>query len=960
MLAEQIKDPSLSFWLSAAAGTGKTYQLSKRAVELLLGGAEPDKLLCLTYTRNAAAEMRNRIFAELGERANRSETAEKRRQATELLINCIEAGGSFRVMTIHSFCEELLRRFPLEADIEEGFEVADDDQTAILERRAFAHLLQTRGNRETINCLKALAVKTKEFGSLKELIKRAAEHPRSPAAKPPKNANEDLSAALAYVTGQFVRYFEEEKRNAGCLSFDDLINKTAVLLERENSASWVNYKLDGGIEHILIDEAQDTSPDQWRVIEAIADDFFSGEGARERPRSVFVVGDEKQSIYSFQGANPDIFKSVKEKFRRAVGDSWREESLRENRRSSKEILRLVDEVFADGNLAKAIHGDGHLRHYAAEENGKNPTLIEVTSPFTSAESSAGQKASNRLAEYIGDKVAGIVRSHLVEPGEVMILLQRRSDLMEPIVAALRRRGVKTFGDHKKPMAEHLCVMDLMALGRFCFFPEDDYNLACLLKSPLADPKNGLGINESDLWRLRNSQQTHLWQALQADKKMEPQLQFLKNRRAKAGEMPPFEFYTDALKDGGENRLLRYVSDAERQTINGFLAKALDYEQLRPPDPSLLGFLNWLNLGEQKLPGHESGKESEFVRVMTVHGAKGLEASVVILADAFGGELIDNKSTQRRLFIDPQTSQLIYAPSGDKRKKAETEPLLKQKQLAAWEENQRLLYVALTRAKNRILICGVEKRTSDLSRDWYRAILAGANRIPTIKKAQDEPKSGETVRALKSGDLQPLAAPEKKERESPLLHGWLTKARKTLPADKKRKRPPFRYPSPPGEKIGARVRGSYLHKLFQFLPQIAKKRRLSAALSLAASYRLSRAEAEKGYNRATRIMTKFPALFGGNSKAEVDFILKEGDGWRIGRIDRLLVKPGLVELVDFKSGSREYLPHYLAQMDFYRQAANERWGRTVKTYILWTDDEPEMMEIFCENERTTSEKGRATG
>ena len=941
-LRERISEPSLSFWVSASAGTGKTYQLTQRAVGLLLKRCDPEKLLCLTHTRNAAAQMRERIFAELAA-LTKTGSDKERRRATHLLIDCIEAGNGLRVMTIHSFCEELLQRFPLEAGVSERFEVADDAQAQMLERQTLNRLIAERRGDETLkNCLDLLVRKNKNFKDLKGLIRAALEYPFEPI-KPPKDAQEEEknSYALAYVAKRFREQFERQKRLNGVLTFEDLIDKATELLEKDNGLSWVNYKLDSRIEHILLDEAQDTSPKQWRVVRALAGDFFSGEGARDAKRSIFVVGDEKQSIYGFQGADLAELGRIRLALRREAGERWREESLTENRRSPSAILSFVDGVFGEAKLAAAISSEGEIKHSAAKGNANNPAVIEIEEPFAKNDGQASEPEW-RLADHIATKVKKLLDAKLAVPEEIMILLQERGKLMDPITFALKKQGIKVLSDDNKPIHEHLCIMDLAAVGRFCLYPNDDYNLACLLKSPLLD---GSGINEETLWRLLYRRRGSLWRAVREDEALAKQIALLTEYLAIGGRLPPFEFYMRVLGGGGENRLLANVSEAERETVNIFINKALSFEKLMPTNPSLIGFLDWLQETEQLPPSSEGSSQQGFVRVTTVHRAKGLEAAVVILADA--AKL--HKAHQARVLFAAGEKRLLYAHKKGDWDERFTE-LAAKKEENEVKERQRLLYVAFTRSKNRLIITGSlparEAKKNPPFPSWHCSALTA------VKSEAEETRRGSHHQGCNQGDsIYRLAIGEMPRKtaaelvQSPgELPNWAEPPSSPPASGKNGDGLPTKrglglpQASPLAEESQAKQLGKYIHKLLEVLPETPEEQRREVAEQLMTSHHLSDEEFASCYGRAISIIKRFAWIFAGeNSTAEREFILKHEGRWRRGRIDRLVVATEGVTVVDFKSGSRKHLPNYLEQLHFYHAAIKHTWGGRVRSGILWTDE-----------------------
>ena len=898
-----VKDPTRTIWLSANAGCGKTYQLTERAVGLLLQGIEPHKLLCLTYTRIAASEMRRRIFARLAELAKQAATSQQGNLARDILISCIEAGNNFKVMTIHSFCQELLKRFPIEAGVAEHFEVADEVVTTLLHRKTFYKLiLKRQQNPKLDGALQQLVRLSKDITDLRQTITKALEHP------PPSDPTTHEEKALCLVVDQFKQLFEEEKRQAAVLTYGDLIAKTVQLLEQQNGLSWVNYKLDSSIDHILVDEAQDTSPDQWRVILALCGDFFSGVGTTEQPRSLFVVGDEKQSIYSFQGADLKAFHRVKKYLKTEAGERWLEYELTTNRRSPKELLGLVDKVFASKLMREAITQAPEMTHKAHRIS--EPCIVELKE-FVSQPNSIEQE------EAIATRVENLITTGIAKPEEVMILLRKRGSssygnkipIMERIISALKRRGIKVLSSDNRPLIQHLNVMDLMAVAKFCLYPSDDYNLACLLKSPLL----GAPLTEAELFELASKREKKpLWDMLKTDPKYKPQTQLLAKFKGVASYLAPFEFYMQVLNIQGEKRLLSYISEAERETVNVFLHKTLAYEKIAEGAISLNGFLTWLEETEQQPPKAETAAEKGSVRIMTVHSAKGLEAPFVIIADAHKGK----NRAKDKIFFNHQSQTFNYIPLGEE--DSSQEEVVTENALSQAEEEQRLLYVALTRSRNYLMLCGEKPKYPPKGSfpSWYSS----------VEKAMDKNS------IIQSGKLAPTK-PEIAPSAAPTPPSWLNPPVSTKTTPQQSPATPEKVQSPLDESVRAIDKGIFIHKLLEVLPTV-KGFTPQIAQRLARSYLMDATQAEKCYATACDIVAKYPEFFGANSIAEQELLFEDA----IWRIDRLLVEPDKVTIIDFKSGSKRLLPKYKEQLNNYRKVVKAKWqDRTVTGGILWTDE-----------------------
>ena len=459
---------------------------------------------------------------------------------------------------------------------------------------------------------------------------------------------EATMALLRLGSDVLARYSDAKARNAA-LDFEDLVGRAAGLLGSSEAVDWVLYKLDGGLDHILVDEAQDTSPAQWDVIRALAEEFFSGSGARDVARTLFAVGDEKQSIYSFQGAAPTMFARMGEAFEQQAsraGLQLRRVPLTLSFRSVEPLLAAVDGVFADrartpGLTAVATpiqhvaHRVGHagLIEIWETEKAEDTTPVEPWSPLAEATASSPVV---RLAARIAQTIDGWLKSgemlasenRPIRAGDVLVLVRKRTPFAPAMISALKARGIKVAGADRLILTDQIAVQDLMALGDFLCLPEDDLALASVLKSPL------FGFDDDDLLALAPKRQGSLWQELVARAGSDPRFagaaETLKRWRARADLAPPFEFFSALLDaDGMRARMLERLGAEAADAMDELLNLAIAYDEKAAP--SLQGFLSWLREGTRVIKRDmEQGLDE--VRVMTVHGAKGLEAPIVFLPD----------------------------------------------------------------------------------------------------------------------------------------------------------------------------------------------------------------------------------------------------------------------------------------------------------------------------------------
>ncbi len=548
----------------------------------------------------------------------------------------------------------------------------------------------------------------------------------------------DATEALVAVALAVIARYDALKQQASAYDYADLISRTNTLLNEGEAAAWVLYKLDRGIDHILIDEAQDTSPDQWDIIDAIAEEFFAGEGARAGVgRTMFAVGDRKQSIYSFQGADPEKFEerldAYREKVTAADGD-FEDVGLHTSFRSATAVLQAVDKVFSCEDVAKGVipAGGGRVDHKPSRLDAEG--LVEVweierqprsenPDPWNVDEEASAATldgpANVRLARRIARTIEGWLdkeNPELLAPGvpvrpeHILILVRERASLMEAIVRELKEAQVPVAGADRLRLLEHITAQDLMALGRFVILPEDDLSLAGLLKSPLLARDDGERFNDDDdIFPLAHGRgSATLWQRLRdAAARGRPYARAvarLEGWRAEAGRTGVYRFYSGVLsRDAGRAGFLKAIGHEAGEPVDAFLQQCLDYE--REGLPTLAGFLAWLEATATSLKRDMEQGAGE-VRVMTVHGAKGLEAPIVILPDTCSKP--DGKKAGSILFDASHDQPLPVWRLKKDFEVGYTKDLKDTALEKLMEEYNRLLYVAMTRARDRLYVCGFKR------------------------------------------------------------------------------------------------------------------------------------------------------------------------------------------------------------------------------------------------------------
>lgn len=1090
--------PRSSIWVEANAGSGKTRVLTDRVLRLLLSGVRPDQILCLTYTKAAAAEMRQRISDRLAQWALASPEAlhqalseltgeavaeAQRDTARTLFAHALETPGGLRIQTIHAFCESVLHRFPVEAGVPFDFTVLEDFEreamilaaretvlagglkgddgvaaavrtlfaemsdhaiaaaidTALADGRKLAQVLGDRSGAKRRMRRHVRAQPGDGSAAIRDEIVigyglQMADHQAILAAFPPKidgSRFEDKLARLQaidadallglYLTGEFTTpkgfpkkaihdalpglaialaaeadrleglalrlrrarlversealvdvlgaiadRYRDSKRGRSLLDFDDLITAMARLLADPAQGAWVRYKLDGGISHVLVDESQDTNPEQWAVVNAIADEFFTGASARDASRTVFAVGDGKQSIYSFQGADPRLFLSTGQTYALRADTAalaFAEVRLDTSFRTLPGVLDAVDLVFANPRLRDAVLATSPVAHRTARrDTGGTVTLWEPIKEPDDEEADDGwsptippdtRSAARQVAERIAGEVASWVgrrplgaRGRTVAAEDVLILVQSRSTLFHELIRALGRRGLPTPGADRLNVTQHIAVLDLLALADVLLNPADDLQLAALLRSPLFE------VSEDELLQVAEPRGgASLWSAMRSSsvESVHDAAERLAAWRNRLDFERPFTFYARLLgAEGGRERFHNRLGADVDDVLAEFLDLALAHEAT--PQPSLLGFVAALRQRDVTIK-RELSERGTGVRVMTVHGAKGLEAPIVIVADATSRQ----ESTRPLYLVTEAPGPLLFHASSRTDHLPETLDFRQDDSTRQDDEYWRKLYVAMTRAEDELYLTGVITKRGKREGTWYHAVETALEprsevvdentRVfpldrPEPSPAAPPPSEAGTAEPPRPLRLAPVPEPERAGIIQPSRLGT-GEAAPELALDSAAES--LR------DSEAARREGIALHALLQHLPRIAEPQRpLVAEKALAAllpdSPHRHRALAAKALSILDR--PEFRELFGPNSRGEIPFMAdgsRDGRPVRIaGRIDRIVVAPERVLIVDFKSdidpasGWETLKPAYRQQLSLYARVATQLYpGMEIKAAILWT-------------------------
>ncbi len=1108
LLGEQAAaaDPEVHAWVAASAGTGKTQVLTARVLRLLLAGARPQSILCLTFTKLAAAEMQGRVMARLAHWAGCGDDdlaadlaaigapadAETRASARRLFAAVLETPAGLAIQTIHAFAQGLIASFPVEAGITPGFRTLDDRAAALLRRRvlvaaladgrdagfradvaeiaidggearlheimaalgrhgaalaslrvegvdpllrrllgltggdsaatalaravaglpwdALADMARALGRQDGVNALKladglaavlAAADRAAVWPALWRLFFTTEEERRKPGSMIPKalDAEEpELRGFCVFMQDQLLAIRAEQERwqilatagrhlrvavrlaqdlaaakqRAGVIDYDDMISAAARLLGEPGAADWARFKLDARIDHVLVDEAQDTNLLQWQVVRALVEEFFAGRGQRDQFRSLFVVGDFKQSIFGFQGADPSIYADQKDDFHllcEAEPERWKELPLRVNFRSVPLILNAVDQVIAHVGPDK-VDPRGVEAHVPHKKGAGTILIWPPLTPDAESEGEEGEEGEDApplaqdidLARRIAASIAGWLgdarplllpaSGRRARPQDILVLLRRRGRLMNALVGALHDAGVPVAGVDRLNLAEPLAVADLVALVQFVLQPGDDLVLAALLVSPFCN------LDHDRLTMLAAGRPGSLWAAVAAsdDPAVRAAHGWLAEARRLAGDVSPYRFLEAVLSGplAGRRRLLARLGEEARDAIDTVLDQALACEAAGAA--SLQAFLAWMAAEDLEVKRDPEAAIAA-VRLMTVHGAKGLQAPIVIMADACG-TLRAETGPLALPMPDGETLPLWLPP------KLVAPPPLLADALAdradrAAREYHRLLYVALTRAEEMLCLAGAAKpdRQGNLPSGSWHAMVSGAL-AAAGGQWLDDPHWPAPVLRLHSG---PPAAPATEtimpERSALPIDRWWERP---APEDARPPRPlspsslgpdPVAAPPPDAARQAAARRGTALHRLFELLPGLDRARRDAVARAWCAHNVPDLDAADLAATVAAVLDDPaFAAVFAPGALTEAPLAALVGEAVIAGSIDRLLVTQTEVLAVDFKTGARvpaglaAVPPAHVAQMAAYAAALAQVFpGRRLRAALLYTAG-PRLIEL----------------
>ncbi|WP_375651659.1 double-strand break repair helicase AddA [Bartonella sp. LB28NMGDW] len=1133
--------PQKNVWVSANAGSGKTHVLSERVIRLLLNGTPPARILCLTYTRAAAAVMQSRIFrtlsswnelddAQLQETLTRFEkkpvNAQKLTYARQLFARALETPGGLKIQTIHAFCESLLHQFMLEANIAGHFELPDDisrkklrqeSRRQLLARRdvqpALQQLLQvisehtfnqllyeatekqhklsdflssllSENGEEKLRALFNLAPnETNQYlleqikqtarlplyalkhceingsQSFKDMVEKLSQlekvhdetnilniisdiyfttkgEPRNFSHLSRKKSDEiwpfiqqmledkqkkisillekyqcakvaTLNMAAFQLCAVYLKIYTNLKKANGFLDFDDLIERTLHLLQRKGASQWVHYKLDRGLDHILLDEAQDTNPEQWQIIQLLAQEFFSGYSQRTNIRTLFAVGDEKQSIYSFQGAAPENFAEngrIIQKKVQQTNQQFEKIQLHYSFRSTADVLKSVDIVFETPENYKGLSAENTKTvHEAIRVHSPGEVVIwdaisRETSEFPHDWHLSVDHLDTpevRLAEKIAETIANWLqkgemlpaKGRLIRASDIMILVRKRDQFVSALTRAFKHRNIPVAGADRLQLTKHISIRDLMALARFVLQSQDDLSLACVLKSPL------FALSEEELYQLAAHRTGSLWQSLcthaSSQISFKDAFEKLNHYRALVDKIPVFEFYSHILNnDKGRQKILSRLGSEANDVLDAFMDYTLTIQKTGLP--GLQAFLETLSASEPEIK-REFEQNNEEIRIMTVHAAKGLEAAIVFLVDP-GSAIWHPQHAPHLLKVPLNNAQwngkqtFIWRPNEKFDTKLSKQAISHLKERAE-EEYRRLLYVGMTRAEDRLFICGYKGQKTP-SHTWLQlvkkalephalAIKDSAEDIAAWRYCITPPSSASInpkVPCAECQTLPPLPAffshkvPEEPVLPKPLKPSVASLA---IEADTELSSSPKQLTISPvlGETNTNRAffieYGNIVHRLLQYLPDYPPQKRRDYArnyLNIKASH-WYKSQREDALRHVWKILDHvyLKPLFSEHSRAEVSLMgivkIRGKEHAISGQIDRLYITQNSIIFADFKTGTppeneAAIASHHWLQMALYRKLLQAiHPDKDIQALLIYSKEakifklSPEKLEAF---------------
>ena len=1048
-----LSDPNTSFWINASAGTGKTSILVKRVLGLLVQNIEPSRILCITFTKAAALEMKKRVADELAKWTflddkllekslqsllNYTPTTKQIFLARTLFAKTLEEENSPQIQTIHSFCHFILKKFSFETDLAPNFKILDDNDiieifedakssiykiiefrkdlresldtittyssefslsnflfevmkenaklTKILEEFSAESILENLLKKFDITILSSkfyeeeilksyfnynlllakldlsdtnleLNLKTaiydfidnKHITNCKNIfLTKDGSMRKKLFSNKFIQGNEELvnefikeqeriynlfekiqivkivlmtKAALIFAA-EFTKIFAKKKQEKASIDYSDIITLTIKLLQDNEFKDWILFKLDQHIDHILVDEAQDTNYEQWELISCLSNDFFSGEGAKDLPRSIFVVGDEKQSIYSFQGANYQYFhimKKIYEKIITQSGRNFEELTLEVSYRSASSILKFTDYIFNKNDLKSRITiNSNDIKHQCnrIDEFGKVEILPLIQDKELSDKNLAVQIAS-KIKELFDHNL--IIKNRTIMPKDIMILVRRRSNLIPKIIKELNELKIPVTGLDRFSLFDEIAIEDLISAANFALYPNDDLNLASLLKSPI------IGTGEELLEKICVTRTTTIWDNISKNSDY-ILIKSVLDELIKMRNYNPYDFFSEILYRLGFIRKFVQTRGIEvKAIINEFLAQVIKFSESH--NQTIQGFIKWICSTNCEIKKNHSSDENK-IRILTIHSAKGLQAPIVIIPDT----TTIPKEKNSDLVISDHI--VIWKTSIKNQNKFLQEISLKEQE-NIYNEYIRLLYVALTRAENYLIIAGSISQKNLDPKSWYSILNQSMKELNSEFLINNLPKYKNIFKQTEI--VKTLPADYFYQKPAHINNDIINFSAASKVSKYYIKFSPYEI----NPMESNRIKGILIHKILEIICKIDDKKRADFIDFYLKSQKLDKKIIEKIKTDCIKVLENYPNLFTKDALNELKIggkiNIDNQDLIFLGQVDKIITKNNEIAIIDFKSTANMSVDFkYLFQLNCYKAIIKEIMNKDkISSSILWT-------------------------
>ncbi len=757
------------------------------------------------------------------------------------------------------------------------------------------------------------------------------------------------TSSLLGVFKVYVDLYNSEKSKNALLDYNDIINLATNLLSNPNYKDWILFNLDQKIDHILVDEAQDNSISQWKIITNLCDEFFAGD---DEKRTLFVVGDVKQSIYRFQGANPHLFNYMQQYFHTKTGGrDWISCQLEKSFRSTPEVLMLVDRIF-NNFRAEISFNDNEIKHVPHRENDQGYIEIWPALPrrkekeqqalqipltckegYTIADRLLAQTIANRIHNWLNEGRILVAKDRHIEPRDIMVLVRQRNVLVDYIISELKKANVPVVGRDYFRIMDYIAVQDLIALAEFLLLQANDLALANALRSPL------FNFTEDDLFNIAYDHKEHsLWERIQDySVVIYSELNYLINLSRTES---PLALFTHILRTGKKKFAARLGLECF-EVLDEFMNLVLQFE-----NPSLQAFVQWIKENNPEIK-NDMQSERNAVRIMTIHKSKGLQAPIVFLVDTN---------------TVPRNSESIIFDGTEvpfwcgKNNNAYCDQVKREKKLEDYNEYLRLLYVALTRAEDELYILSKEPVQKG---SWYDLITQYGE--PYEKKQRGlQPIFKEKVEVLCVNANYPYIYKKRDYFDIPVIS-----LPPNLSMSFQRPLSSFQHPSlssqrPPlssqcltlgsskkeGKSASATwmtdgyTRGLIIHSILQYMPKIEKERRKNWVRKYLDNINTSE-DKDEIYSKILAFNEKYGYLFDLEGKSEITLSGTIDGKSVLVRLDRLCITQDKAIIIDYKSHrnvSVSLLNEIKKQMLIYKTLVQEIYpNKQVECVVIWVED-----------------------